>query len=123
MKPASCKAKGRLLQNWVCEQIRELFGLSEADVKPAIMGESGMDIKLSDAARQCFGYAAECKNTEKLNLWDAWAQAVINAEKEQLTPILFVKRNRSTPLVVMDARAGLALITELYEKDHLIHEA
>ncbi len=113
MKSASCKAKGRVLQNWICDLIRTLFSLSPEDVKPAIMGESGMDIKLSSEARKRFYYAIEAKNTEHLNVWQAWDQAQANADKEGLIPMLIVKRNRSSPLVVMEAERTLALIMEL----------
>ncbi|MFH0968335.1 MAG: hypothetical protein V1862_11700 [Methanobacteriota archaeon] len=92
MKPASCKQKGRALQNWVCELLRKSFRLSTADVRPAIMGESGMDIKLSETARKRIPLAIECKNTEAINLWKAWEQAVTNAAKDPFTPSFSSKR-------------------------------
>jgi hypothetical protein len=107
------KAKGRSFQNWLSESIRELFKLSIPDVKPALMGESGMDIKLSSQAREVFNFACECKNVERLNVWEAWKQAEINAEKESLEPALFIKRARQEPLMVIDAEYGLKLIQEL----------
>ena len=44
----SRKAKGRRLQNWVRDSLRGLFlALTDDDVKVAIMGERGADVKLS----------------------------------------------------------------------------
>ena len=43
------------------------------------MGESGEDIKLSPAARKLIPYSFECKNQEKLNIWEALSQAEENA--------------------------------------------
>lgn len=101
MKPASAKAKGRRLQNQIATLIRAWFGLSDLEVRPAIMGETGMDIKLGEKARSIFPYAIECKQTETLNVWKALDQARANAEKENLTPILVFSRNRSPVYVVM----------------------
>lgn len=113
MKPASCKAKGRALQNHIAKRIRELFALSENDVKPAVMGESGIDIKLSDAARSVFPYAIEAKNVEKLNVWQAWEQAEQNAKKEALEPMLIIKKNGKNPLMVLEMEEGLTLIRKI----------
>lgn len=76
------------------------------------MGESGIDIKLSALARKLFPYAVECKNTEKLNLFEAWNQATANAEKENLSPLLIVKKNRTKAVMVLDAEHGFTLIQE-----------
>ena len=51
--------------------------LSQDDISCAIMGESGVDIKLSPKARKLIPYSIECKNKEtdeiiKLNYWEMW---------------------------------------------------
>ena len=100
--PSSRKAKGRNLQNFVHENILASFKtLEPGDVKKAIMGESGIDIKLSPHARRIFPYGVECKNTEKINIWSAISQCEDNAIKEGLTPLLVIKRNRIEPHVVL----------------------
>lgn len=110
MKPRSAKAKGRKLQTEVKQLILDAFPLlEEDDVKPAIMGESGEDIKLSPAARKLFPYSVECKNTEKLNIWSALEQAETNT-KDGLNPIVFFRRNRSKTYVVMEAEHFLSLV-------------
>lgn len=109
MKPRSAKAKGRKLQAEVKQLILDAFPLlEEDDVKPAIMGESGEDIKLSPAARKLFPYSVECKNTEKLNVWSALEQAEINT-KNGLHPVVFFRRNRSKTYVVLEAEHFLNL--------------
>ena len=63
MKTASKKAKGRKLQDFVRDTLLTCFdSLEEDDIKSAIMGESGEDIKLSPAARRAIPYSFECKN-------------------------------------------------------------
>jgi hypothetical protein len=101
MKPKSGKQKARRLQDKLAADIREAFGLSEADVRPAIMSESGMDIKLSEAARMAFPFAVEAKANETLPPWASIAQAQENAASEALTPLLAFKRNGSEVYVVL----------------------
>ena len=101
MKTKSAKAKARRLQDKLAADIREAFGLSENDVKPAIMSESGVDIKLSEAARIAFPFAVEAKAQESLPLWASIAQAQENASNEALKPLLAFKRNGSEIYVVL----------------------
>jgi hypothetical protein len=95
MLPSSCKAKGRALQNKIAEDLREAFRLSSSDIKPALMSEQGMDIKLSEAARMLFPFAVEAKANESLQFWAALKQCSDNAIEEGLMPLLVFKRNRS----------------------------
>ena len=95
MKTRSAKSKGARLQNMVKAIILETFPeLRPDDVKPAIMGETGVDIHLSPAAAELFPFSVECKNTEKLSIWQAIKQAEQNT-KEDTIPLLIFKRNRS----------------------------
>ena len=94
MKAKSAKAKGRKLQNFVVEKLREIYSeLEDDDIKAQIMGVSGEDIVLSPLAKKLIGLSFECKNQERLNLWDSLSQAETNAENR--TPVLVFKRNRS----------------------------
>ncbi len=99
MKPASRKAKGRKLQNHVAKRIRQKFNLSESDVKPVLMSGTGMDVQLSSSARDAFPFAVECKNNERLNIWQALEQAERNSDG--LTPVVCFKRNRSEVYVCL----------------------
>jgi len=114
--PATRKAKGRSLQNFVHDEVLKNFKgiLEDGDVKKAIMGESGIDIKLSPHARRIFPYGVECKNTEKINIWAAINQCEENAEKEKLKPLLVIKRNRTDVHVVLRWEDFLRLSKERY---------
>ena len=102
MKSRSAKNKGKRLQNSVRDLILEKFQqLEEDDVRSITMGDSGEDILLSPAARKLFPFSVECKNQERLNLWEAYSQAESNCGDHQ--PIVFLKKNNHKPLVLVDA--------------------
>lgn len=91
----SRKNKGKRLQNYTRDVILETFkNLESDDVISAIMGESGVDIKLSPAARKVFPYSIENKNCEKLDIYKAIEQAETNA-KENTVPVVVFKKNFS----------------------------
>jgi hypothetical protein len=95
---SSCKAKGRRLQDSVIEQLRNTFVdgmiLVDDDIRPAIMGESGTDIKLSPSAKKIILFDIETKNTEKTQIWKFLKQTESNAEEGRI-PLLVFSRNRS----------------------------
>lgn len=100
MKTSSAKAKGRRLQDFVVKELQDWFGWNEHQVKPAIMGESGTDIKLGWEQMQQFPWDVECKNVEKLNIWSALKQAEANAGPGR-KPLLVFTRNRTPTYVAM----------------------
>tara|TARA_B100001094_G_scaffold322261_1_gene371280 strand:+ start:738 stop:959 length:222 start_codon:yes stop_codon:yes gene_type:complete len=65
------------------------------------MGAGGEDLIMARDARQKFPFSIECKNQEKLNVWDAYQQATDNSGDYE--PILIMKKNGKRPLVVLDA--------------------
>ena len=110
MNTRSGKAKGRRLQNKVRDVLLEHFSdkLEPDDIRTAIMGETGEDIKLSPAARRLIPYSFECKNQEKLNIWSSLEQAEENSG--DYPPVLIFKRNRSKTYVVIEIDEFLKLI-------------
>ena len=112
MKTSSGKAKGRRLQNKIRDLLLEHFSdkLEPDDVKVAIMGESGEDIKLSPAARKLIPYSFECKNQEKLNIWASLEQAKENSG--DYSPVLIFKRNRSKTYVTIELEEFIKLIND-----------
>ena len=112
MKTKSKKAKGRRLQNWVRDELLKLFPkLTDNDIVCAIMGERGVDVKLSNKARKFIPFSIECKNQENLkNLYKAYDQSCYNS-KNKLEPVVFVKMNQREPLVVLDAMFFLNFTT------------
>ena len=107
---SAAKAKGRRLQDFVAESFRKMHpSLEEDDVKTAIMGESGTDIKLSPAARRLIPFDTECKNQEKLNIWASITQCETNCKPER-TPLLVFKRNRTKTYACIEFEKLLELI-------------
>ena len=115
-KIRSRKAKGRRLQNWVRDSLRGLFlALTNDDVKVAIMGERGADVKLSKRAKNVFPYDIECKNTEGWKkVYDAYDQADGHGDDR---PLVFIKMNRRNPLAIVDAKFFLKLNNAGYITD------
>ena len=111
MKIRSRKAKGRRLQNWVRDKLLSLFtNLSSDDISCAIMGESGVDIKLSPKAREIIPYSIECKNKETFKgIYDIMEQAKSNSIKN-MTPLAVIKMNKVEPLVILDAEVFFKLV-------------
>ena len=110
MKTSSGKAKGRRLQNKIRDLLLEHFSdkLEPDDVRVAIMGETGEDIKLSPAARKLIPYSFECKNQEKLSIWSSLEQAAENSGDDP--PVLIFKRNRSKTYVTIELEEFIKLI-------------
>ena len=101
MKTSSAKNKGRTLQKWVVEKLIEAFNIHSEDIKSCSMGACGEDVVMSRAAREKFPFSVECKNTERLNVWEAYEQAKNNCNGYE--PIVVMKKNHKKPLVVVDA--------------------
>jgi len=104
----SRKAKGRRLQDWVRDNLRGLsLALTEDDVRVAIMGETGADIKLSKTGKKYFPYDIECKNNETWKgIYKAYDQASAHGDLE---PLVFIKMNKKRPLAIVDAEHFLKL--------------
>ena len=107
MKTQSAKAKGRRLQQWFRDLLIENLGVHPEDIESRSMGAGGEDLIMARAAREKFPYSIECKNVEKLNVWDAYSQACENSGKYE--PIVVMKKNGKKPLVVIDADYFVAL--------------
>ena len=110
MKTRSAKNKGKRLQNKVRDILLETFDTLEPDdIRSAVMGDSGEDIQLSPAARKLIPYSIECKNQEKLNIWESLKQAEDNSKDS--TPVLIFKRNRSKTYAVLEIEEFIKLIS------------
>ena len=80
------------------------------DIESRSMGAGGEDLIMSKAARDKFPYSIECKNQERLNIWQAWEQA--NNNKGIYEPMLVIKKNGTSPLVVLNAENFLEYVKE-----------
>lgn len=115
MKPSSAKAKGRILQQWVRDKIISTFQLEADDVRSVSMGAGGEDILLSPIARQRCPVSVECKSRDRIAIYGFYEQAQENS-KGKGEPIVVVKQNRSSPLVVVDADYFFNLIYKSFNK-------
>ncbi len=98
----SAKAKGRKLQQWVRDQVLDLFPtLTKDDVYSRSMGAGGSDVYMSNEAKGLFNYEVECKAQEKFKgLYDIMNQAAGHGNSE---PLAFIKMSHKKPLVLMHA--------------------
>jgi len=99
--PRSSKAKGRRLQNFVRDLLREIYrDLHPDDIKSQTMGMTGEDIVLSPAARDLCSFSFECKNVERLQMWQAIDQCEGN-KPENTDPAIVFKKNGKQPYVAI----------------------
>ena len=78
------------------------------------MGESGEDIILSPAARDLIPFSFECKNQERLNIWESLSQSEQNCG--EYTPAVVFKRNRTKTYIALELEEFLKIIGENNDK-------
>mgnify|MGYP003300637037 CR=1 FL=1 len=83
------------------QQLIEHREIHPEDIESRSMGAGGEDLIMARDARQKFPFSIECKNQEKLNVYEAYAQAQANSGDHE--PVLFMKKNRKKALAVVDA--------------------
>ena len=100
--PRSSKAKGRRLQNLVRDMLRDIYTpeLHEDDIKSQTMGMTGEDIVLSPAAREMCSFSFECKNVERLQMWQAIEQCEVN-KPDGTKPAVVFKKNGKQPYIAI----------------------
>ena len=101
MKTQSAKAKGRRLQQWFRDLLVSKLGIHKEDIESRSMGAGSEDLIMARSARQKFPYSIECKNQEKINIWESYKQADENSKDYE--PVVVLKRNKHKPLVLVDA--------------------
>ena len=108
MKTQSAKAKGRRLQQWCRDLLIAKIEVHPEDIESRSMGAGGEDLIMARAARAKFPYSIECKNQESVNVWKSYEQAVENSGNYE--PIVIINRNKSKPLVLIDAEHFVSLL-------------
>ena len=124
MNPKSGKAKGRRLQNYVRDKLREVYiklwtkapKLEPDDIKSQTMGMGGEDIVLSPAARKLIPYSFECKNKERLNIWQSIEQCEDNCNGS--IPVVVFKRNNSKIYAIMEFDEWLEIASRYYRREN-----
>ena len=104
MKPASAKKKGKRLEIKVAREWRS----KTKDLSIRTPG-SGSGKHKGDVYNRHF--SIECKNQEKVRLWEWWQQAV-NQKGFNKPPALMISGNYRPILVVMDLDDWLNLVLE-----------
>ena len=118
MKPQSAKAKGRRLQQQFRDLLIEKLDIHPEDIESRSMGAGGEDLVMARAAREKFPFSIECKNVEKLNVWEAYNQAKENSTPSRLSgnayePLVVMKKNNHKALVVLDAEKFVEICQKL----------
>jgi hypothetical protein len=114
----SAKAKGRNYQKEVADEFIQRLDLDALDVKCAVMGENGIDVRFFGRNRDKAPFAVECKRTEAINIHRAFEQASANADGQ--IPIVVFRRNRDISKVCLSLDDFLGLVAEL---NHWRHQA
>lgn len=121
--PATRKAKGRVFQQQIRDDIAFMCDIDLVDIKSTGMGQAGCDIYLSAAARERFPFGIECKAQDTLSI-PAWLkQTKTNAVKEKLLPLLLFKmsnfeKNRPGVYAVIEWDLLLALLSGIPSKEY-----
>lgn len=109
IKPSSAKQKGRLLQQWVAKKIIKAFGLDTRDAVSTSMGAGGADVKLSAEAFRRLPVSIECKSLASFAGYKFMDQANEHVKVSGGIPLVFVKANLRSPLVILDAETFLSI--------------
>lgn len=72
------------------------------------MGESGDDVKLSQAAFSLFPYSVECKSMARVVIYKWFKQ---RSPQEGANTLLVVKQNHDEPLAVITLKHFMELIS------------
>lgn len=112
MKPVSARAKGKRLEREVAALIRRK-GLDDRAQRMPLSGAASM---LPSDIWTKLPYSFECKNQERLQLWDAWEQTRGQAPNGH-QPVLVVSGNFRPILAVVDVDLLLNLLK--IEQDYL----
>ena len=112
----SSKAKGRRLQNLVRDMLRDIYlpELHEDDIKSQTMGMTGEDIVLSPAAREICSFSFECKNVERLQMWQAIDQCETN-KPDRSTPAIVFKKNGKEPYIAIPFQVFCNMLQHEYD--------
>ena len=109
---SSAKAKGRNLQQWACEQISRLLDLpwgKDELIASREASQTGTDVRLIGEAKKRFPFSVECKYQESWAL-PAWIKQAKSNQGEGTDWLLIIKKNHTTPVVVMDAERFFELL-------------
>lgn len=114
----AAKAKGRGGQNEIVSLLYDAFPeLEEGDIKGVTMGEGGVDIILSPAARRIIPLSIEVKR-RKNSMVTAykWLDEAGKRLKPGQTPVVFYRSDRKKWLAILPGEDYINLLKENHEK-------
>jgi len=130
MRPQSCKAKGRRLQQFCATALKTAFPFLQGnDVRSISMGAAGDDLILSPAALAVLPYNFEMKNVESLSLWSTLEQVLrryyLQDQGVATYPCVVLKRNHTEPVALiplghlLNRMAGNPVVHPMLTTTHL----
>jgi hypothetical protein len=111
IKPAGRRQKGGRLERKVAELLRQ----SGLDVKAKRSFQSGAQWAWKSDIYTDLEFALECKNQEKVKIWDFWEQAE-SQRKPFKDPVLMITSNYRPILAVMKIEDWINLVKKSREK-------
>ena len=118
--PQSAKTKGRRFQHWIASKISEITGFEwgasgeDKPIESRAMGQSGADIRMESQVIEKFPFSIEAKNVEKWSIPN-WINQAKDNQIDGTDWLLFVKKNRTNPIVIMDAERFFELLEKTNE--------
>lgn len=107
IKVKSAKAKGRKAQQYVAEQISRITGIpwgKDELIRSREGSQSGVDVVLLGEAKELFPFSCEVKSQKRLDI-SGWIRHAKANQLEDTDWLLFCKRSREEPIVIMEAEA------------------
>lgn len=117
----SAKAKGRKFQQLVAFRVSELLDIpwgKDELIRSREGAQSGTDVVLIGKAKERFRYSIEAKAQEKWAIHQWIKQAKANQE-DDTDWLLFCKKSREDPVVVMDMEAFFKLCEKGIKNDRV----
>lgn len=118
IKTSSAKAKGRNLQQWVCQKISDLTGYewgADLPISSRPMGQSGTDVRLESQVKLLFPFSVECKCQESWSV-HSWVEQAIKNQEKGMQWLLVCKRSRKKPVVIIDADVFFEILEKCKEE-------
>lgn len=113
MKHRSGKAKGKRFEDEIVKDLRFIFGCSDDEIRRNPASCVGSDVVIAENVSERAPFSIECKNREKIAIWETIRQAEDNARKEGRLPLIVFKRNRSRKYAVVNWETLLFLFKHI----------
>ena len=115
IRVSSAKAKGRQLQQWVCQKISDLTGFpwgKDCPIESRPMGQSGVDARLEKQVLKVFPFSVESKRQENWSV-PSWIEQARSNQLPNTDWLLVMRRSHKPPVIVMDGEAFFKLLERL----------